>query len=225
MNGRISIEIADADGTVGWVNGVVDRDNQAFNLQSDDPSVSGVVVTGSKETVLQMSSYYTFDSESALIEPSCIKCYPTPLAVLSSGNQPVTGHIDLVSDNTTIEKSGNRLKLDVVSVDSIKSRQDLSSERLTCLNNIIIDINGVRPDPKTGEITIFAIAPLKIETTPYGLKVTTDDFVPNDLCKPQNLPVLSTSNDYKGYLAPEDPERNVLTTDKPEYKDWDERFD
>lgn len=220
VNGIFSVELADDNGSAGSICLKPSTDFQSVKLTSNS-GAAGWITLGTLEALSRIDGCYVFEQADALIEPSCIKYHNAPaVTALNVRGVDVVGAITFAATGVRMTTGSNTLTFNVTSPATIASRADLNSQRLTCKLPLITSINGVQPNPATGEIEIYAVAPLTISATVTGLQVSSEDITTSDLCNQGNQPQYSETSNYKGYLSNGDPEKDVLTANDPEWKDW-----
>ncbi|NBQ67624.1 MAG: hypothetical protein EBU46_01855 [Nitrosomonadaceae bacterium] len=223
----VNVEISWGSTVVAVAGGRVTEDNQMLDLNDKEGNRIGCCYIGNASLVSKLTASYQFQASASLLESSCVKYYPAPRVTgLKHGDSVATGQLTLSLNNLKLLQLGDRLLINVSSLQQIDSRGDKTSQWLTCDNAVITGINDVRPEPGTGLIELYGVAPVTVTVTSNGIQVGLADGISLDtLCKDVNLPASSNSNVYKGYLDANDPDRNVLTTNDPEWKDWPQYSD
>lgn len=219
---RVHVEFSWGTAVVGVAGGLIGEDNQALPIVDKAGTTIGCCVVGSRLLVAGLDINYQFSNSTALLEGSCLKYHPIPgvLGLVHNGSTG-TGRLLLNLTNLKLVQLGGKLLINVSSLQQVNSRGDKTSQWLTCDNAVITGINDVRPEPGSGLIELYGIAPVTVTVTSNGIQVGLEEGISLEtLCKDANLPAASNSNTYKGYLEANDPERNVLTTNDPEWKDW-----
>lgn len=221
-NSNVHVEFSWDGEVVAVGSGRITRDNQTLALIDKTGNPAGHCVIGSRTLVDQLNHSYRFTGTNGLLESSCVKYHPAPKVTgLIHNGVTATGKLLLELTNLKLVQIDGKLLINVSSLQQVNSRGDKTSQWLTCDNAVITGINDVKPEPGTGLIELYGISPVTVTVTANGIQVGLVEGVSLDtLCKDINTPAASNSNEYKGYLEANDPERNVLTTNDPEWKDW-----
>lgn len=183
-----------------------------------DHAGGGYVVVGNLQTVKDSGGSYIFSSSAALLELSClVYTKPPGLRAITVKGTRLSGQIAVDTENVTSSvgttATGFRWNLGIVDPELVESRQDRTSNRLTCNSNTIQQINTVTPDG-AGNIDIFGIEPVQISVTGFGVGLQTTGLNFGTVCPPSNVPNLLESNDYIG---------SILSVTEPEWKVyWDQ---
>jgi hypothetical protein len=211
------------DITVGYFAGNVVQIFQTLKLTPIQTYASGTIVIGDNTILKDLQGTHTLEYQNGKIEDSLIFCYSPPgLHSISNNDRIATGLITLELDNV---KKSTPFVFGVIDVTTVLSNSDNTSTHLNCPTNIILGINSVEPD-NSSNIDVYAIAPLTITIVPGGIKINTPTLTSKDICTNVNvnIPPLLEENHYKGYLALNDPERNILITKIPEFRDLWEQY-
>ena len=178
-----------------------------------DHAGGGSLIIGNLQTVKDNEGSFEFEPSATLIELSClVYTKPPGLRAVTVKGTKLTGDISVATDNVravkTAATNGYQWNLGILSPELVQSRQDRTSNRLTCNSNTIKQINTVTPDG-SGNIDIFGIEPVHVSVSGFGVALSTTDLSFGSLCPPSNVPNLLESNDYIG---------SILTVDQPEWK-------
>lgn len=214
----------------------ITADNTAIPLEFNSAMFGGAgggsVVVGNMQTVLDNEGSFIFDTNSALLEPSChfVTPHPSVTAIIVKGRR-LTGHVLVATDNVSSSFSATEetclvglgdatetvqcrsyWNLGIISPQLVESRRDRTVNRFTCATNAIKQINSVSPDG-SGNIDIFGIEPVHVSVAGFGVTLSSPDVGFDTICPPVIVPKLLASNDYIG---------SILTVTEPEWKlHWD----
>lgn len=207
-----SIELKHQNTVLAWAKGLVERDYQPFSLTGAEPFCSGFVTIGLR-SAFSGTSTHVLTETTGLVEPSLITVIARPgVSKIKHESLELTGLVELDLTNLRAEIGPSSLTFSVISPGPISSLRDKTSGEFTCTTSVITGINGVKPNPTTGNIDIFAIKPLEIGVGPGGgISFTSPDVSLESLCKKANIPPLDPTNEYDG---------DIVTNLNPEWKGW-----
>jgi len=214
----INVTLMAEDITLGYCEGNILQANTVLQVLPAQPFSGGVLVIGDPSCLKDFQGRHTLTFSSGELEESLVNCFTRPAVTsIKVGSTSLTGKITLGLSNLSLSDS---LQLSVTNPSLVMSNIDKCSSALNCPTHVVTGINTVKPD-SWGNIDVYAVAPLTIQAIDHGISLDSPTIQEKDLCPKENIyiPRLAAINDYKGYRPVGDPERNILLTSTPEYKD------
>lgn len=204
---QISVHLREAfnDTDIGYVNGKLTTDFQTLYVTPISKEAGGSITFGPIKSLEEIQGTNTFSPESTMFEGTVVvpRIAPGVSHIQIKKGQPVTGRVKLILSNLTATPGDEILNLSIPKPYLLRTSSDQNLDTGMCSYDPLTTINGVTPDDN-GNIDIYGIDPVRIETSAIGIKVNTQGLALSDLCagNKNNVPATPVNkNTYPSFMA------------------------